>query len=172
MKQKEYQSVNKLQTRTKHLSEEQITKLKAICYKYPKLFAEQDERLSITTAVKTEIKTTTDDPIYTRFYPYPMTMKDEVEKQIKELLKQGIINRSKSPYNSPIWTVPKKMAASNDKKYRMVVDYRKLNAVTTTDRYPIPEINEVLANLGQNKWLSVLDLKSGFHEIKLKEEDT
>ena len=95
-----------------------------------------------------------------------------MEKQIKELLKQGIINRSKSPYNSPIWTVPKKMAASNDKKYRMVVDYRKLNAVTTTDRYPIPEINEVLANLGQNKWLSVLDLKSGFHEIKLKEEDT
>ena len=128
MKQKEYQSVNKLQTRTKHLSEEQITKLKAICYKYPKLFAEQDERLSITTAVKTEIKTTTDDPIYTRFYPYPMTMKDEVEKQIKELLEQAIIKRSKSAYNSPVWIVPKKLTLQKRKN-------ALLKAVTTPDRY-------------------------------------
>ena len=51
---------------------------------YPKLFSEQDERLTFTTTVKAEMKTTTDDPIYTRFYPYPMTM----EKQIKEHLEQ------------------------------------------------------------------------------------
>lgn len=53
----------------------------------------------------------------------------------------------------------------------MVIDYRKLNAVTVADRYPIPEINEVLANLGKNKYFTVIDLKSGFHQIHLKECD-
>ena len=63
IKQKKYQSVNKLQIRTEHLSEEQITKLEAICYKDPKPFSEQDERLTFTTTVKAEINATTDDPI-------------------------------------------------------------------------------------------------------------
>lgn len=53
----------------------------------------------------------------------------------------------------------------------MVVDYRKLNRVTIADRYPIPEINEVLAQLGQHKVFSVPDLKSRFHQIKLKDKD-
>jgi len=53
----------------------------------------------------------------------------------------------------------------------MVVDYRKLNEVTIADKYPIPEINGVLANLGRNKYFTVLDLKSGFHQIALREKD-
>lgn len=53
----------------------------------------------------------------------------------------------------------------------MVIDYRKLNSVTIADRYPIPEINEVLSNLGKNKFFSVIDLKSGFHQIPLKAKD-
>lgn len=97
-----------------------------------------------------------------------MSLKDEVNKQISELLANGIIRPSRSPYNSPVWIVPKKLDASNEKKYRMVIDYRKLNKVTIADKYPIPEINEVLAQLGNNKLFSVLDLKSGFHQIKLK----
>lgn len=88
-----------------------------------------------------------------------------VEQQVKELLDQGIIRPSKSPYNSPVWVVPKKMDASGEKKYRVVIDYRKLNTVTVPDRYPIPEINEVLSQLGENKFFTVLDLKSGFHKI-------
>jgi len=51
----------------------------------------------------------------------------------------------------------------------MVIDYRKLNNVTISDRYPIPDINGVLAQLGDNKIFSVLDLKSGFHQILLKD---
>lgn len=53
----------------------------------------------------------------------------------------------------------------------MVIDYRKLNSVTISDRYPIPDINGVLAQLGDNKIFSVLDLKSGFHQILLKDSD-
>jgi len=57
------------------------------------------------------------------------------------------------------------------KKYRVVIDYRKLNMVTVADRYPIPDINEVLAQLEDNKFFSVLDLKSEFSQILLKESD-
>jgi len=100
-----------------------------------------------------------------------MSLKDEVNKQVSELLNDGIIRPSRSPYNSPVWIVPKKADASGVKKYRMVIDYRKLNLVTIADKYPIPEINEVLAQLGNNKVFSVLDLKSGFHQIPLKMSD-
>lgn len=63
------------------------------------------------------------------------------------------------------------MDASGKRKYRVVVDFRKLNTVTTADKYPIPEITEVLSHLGGNKFFTVVDLKSGFHQIPLKEED-
>ena len=53
----------------------------------------------------------------------------------------------------------------------MVIDYRKLNSVTISDRYPIPEISDVLGKLGNSKFFSVLDLKSGFHQIPLKSSD-
>ncbi|GBP14311.1 Retrovirus-related Pol polyprotein from transposon opus [Eumeta japonica] len=79
-----------------------------------------DEKLTYTIAAKAEIRTTTDDAIYTRSYPYPISMKYEVEKQIRELLDNGIIRPSRSPYNSSILIVPKKLDASNENKYRMI----------------------------------------------------
>lgn len=100
-----------------------------------------------------------------------MSLKNEIEKQVKALLDDGIIRPSRSPYNSPVWIVPKKLDASGEKKFRMVIDYRKLNAITIADKYPIPEINEVLAQLGKSKFFTVIDLKSGFHQIPLKTED-
>lgn len=74
-----------------------------------------------------------------------MSLKNEVERQVNKLLEDGIIRPSHSPYNSPVWIVNKKPDSLGNKQYRLVIDYRKLNAVTITDRYPIPEINEVLA---------------------------
>lgn len=171
LKQQTSQSVNNIQIRTDHMSDEQVHRMRNIINKYPNLFSEPNESLTYATAVKGEIRTTTEAPVYSRCYPYPMHLKEEVEHQIKELLDQGIIRPSKSPYNSPVWVVPKKMDASGKKKYRVVIDYRKLNMVTVADRYPIPEINEVIAQLGENKYFSVLDLKRGFHQIPLREKD-
>lgn len=171
IKQKTSHSVNNIDIRTEHLTKEQKDNLQGIILRNRSLFSEPDESLTYTSAVVAEIHTKTDEPIYSRYYPYPMHLKEEVEKQIQELLQQGIIRPSKSPYNSPIWIVPKKADASGQKKFRIVIDYRKLNEQTTPDRYPIPEINDVLPQLGQNKFFSVLDLKSGFHQIPLKETD-
>lgn len=171
LKQHISESVNSLNLRISHMNKEQSQQLTELIKTCPNLFSDPDEKLTYTSIIKGEIRTTTSNPVYSKSYPYPLALKGEVEKQIKELLGNGIIRPSKSPYNSPIWVVPKKMDASGEKKYRLVIDYRKLNSVTIPDKYPIPEISEVLANLGKNKWFTIIDLKSGFHQIPLKEKD-
>lgn len=171
LKQHKSETINNLNLRTSHLSEPQIKKLHAIIQKCPNLFSDPDEKLTYTSTVKGEIRTTTDTPVYSKTYPYPMALKEVVETQVKELLEQGIIRPSRSPYNSPVWIVPKKMDASGQKKFRMVIDYRKLNSITISDKYPIPEITEVLSQLGKNKYFTIIDLKSGFHQIPLKASD-
>lgn len=98
-------------------------------------------------------------------------MRAEVDKQIKKLLEDNVIRPSKSSYNSPIWIVPKKMDVSGEKKYRMVKDYKKLNAVTIPDRYPIPDKSIIITNLGNTKVYTTIDLTSGFHQIKMNEAD-
>ncbi len=151
------------------LSLNQKNIMKDIVNTYTNLFSEPDERLTYTTKVMGQIRTQTDSPVYSKFYPYPAMMKSGIESQVKKLLNDGIIRPSRSPYNSPIWVVPKK--SEGDKQYRMVIDYRKFDSATMADRYPIPEISEVISNLGESKFFSVLDLKSGFHQIPLKESD-
>lgn len=95
-----------------------------------------------------------------------------MDNEINKLLKNGIIEESFSPYNSPIWVVPKKGLDENGKpKRRLVIDFQKLNAQTVTDRYPIPDINMTIQNLGRAKIFSTVDLESGFHQVLIKEQD-
>lgn len=87
------------------------------------------------------------------------------------MLKQGIIRESNSPYNSPLWIVPKKMDNSNIKKWRIVTDYRKLNEITIDDKFPIPNIENILDKLGKAQYFTTLDLAKGFHQILVGKED-
>lgn len=171
MKSKTSIQVNTIETRNDHLNEEIKAKLKATVNKYQPLFGTIGDQPTIETNVRAEIRTTTDEPIYTKSYPYPINMRAEVDQQIAQLLNDGIIRPSKSPYNSPIWVVEKKMDASGIKKYRMVIDYKRLNAVTVSDTYPIPDISNTLANLGDSRFFTKIDLTSGFHNIKMLEKD-
>lgn len=87
------------------------------------------------------------------------------------MLKDGVIRPSKSPYNSPLWIVAKKPKANGEKQYRIVIDFKRLNAVTISDAYPIPDINSTLSSLGDSKFFTTLDLTSGFHQIRMKDTD-
>lgn len=165
------QEVNKIVIRDNHLLPFQKEKLHTLLQDYKEIFQPPDSKLSFTTRIKAEIRTIDDNPIYSKSYPYPQSLKTEVNKQISKLLDDGIIRPSKSPYNSPIWIVPKKLDASKEKKYRLVIDFRKLNLKTISDRYPIPDTSTVLANLGQNKYFSTIDLTSGFHQVPMSEKD-
>lgn len=151
IKEKKYDSINNICPRTDHLSDQQKNNLENLLKNFPNLFTKPDEKLTYTTNVTAEIITNNETPVCSKFYQYPMSLKYEVNKQVSELLANGIKRPSRSPYNSSVWIVPKKLDASNEKKHRMVIDYRKLNKVTIADKYHIPEINEVLAQLGNNK---------------------
>lgn len=137
-----------------------------------KVFADVNEKLPYNTNVVASIRTTDNEPVYVKAYPYPMAVSDFVNREIESLLQNGIIRESRSPYNSPIWVVDKKGTDEyGNKNLRMVTDFKKLNEKTISDKYPIPDVSVILSNLGQAKYFSTIDLKSGFHQILLKEED-
>jgi len=97
---------------------------------------------------------------------------DFVNSEIQELLKNGIFQKSKSPYNNPIWVVDMDgVDESGNRKMRLVLDFRKLNERTIPDRYPMPNIYMILGNLGKARYFTTLDLKSGYHQITLAERD-
>ena len=92
----------------------------------------------------------------------PVHYQQEVNKAIKEMLDQRIIRPSSSPWASPI-VVAKKKGGS----VRICVDYRKLNAITVKDGFPLPRIDVTLDALGGSKFVSTLDLKSGYWQVEI-----
>ena len=97
-----------------------------------------------------------------------MPVKDlvEIKNQIKELLDKGYIRPSSSPWGSPVLLVEKK-----DGSLRMVVDYRGLNEVTIKNKYPLLMINYLFDRLQGAKVFSKIDLRSGHHQLKIREQD-
>ena len=116
------------------MDSEQREKIKNIIKKYKTLCAYPDAKLTFTTRVVTTIRTNSETPTYSKFYAYPIALKEEVEGQVKKRLKDGIIRPSRSPYNSPVWVVPKIMDNSGERKHRLVIDFRILNSITIADK--------------------------------------
>ena len=157
--------------RLNHLNGEERDHVLRLCLKYPEIFFLEGDRLTFTNEIKHEINLHDPKPVFTKNYRYPYAHKQEVKEQINKMLDQGIIRPSDSPWSAPVWVVPKKLDASGIQKWRIVIDYRKLNEKTIKDRYPLPNITDLLDQLGKCKYFSTIDLCSGFHQIQVKEED-
>lgn len=152
--------------RLDHLNSEELKQISDICIDYNDIFYLEGDKLSCANELTHRIPIKSDQqPINTRPYRLPQCHKEEICKQTKEMLKDGIISPSTSPWNNPLLVVPKKLDASGIKKWRVVVDFRKLNDCTTGDAYALPNINEILDQLGNSQYFSTLDLSSGFYQI-------
>ena len=100
--------------------------------------------------------------------PYKMSPAelDELRKQLDELLALGLIRPSSSPFGSPVLFVRKR-----DGSMRMCIDYRALNALTIKNSSPLPRIDECFDRLQGASYFSCLDLKAGYHQIRIQESD-
>ncbi|KAG1037188.1 hypothetical protein G6F43_012913 [Rhizopus delemar] len=100
--------------------------------------------------------------------PFKMSPRelDELQKQLKELMDVGLIRPSSSPWGAPVLFVRKK-----DGSLRMCIDYRAINSLTKRINTPLPRIDECLERLGGAKHFSSIDLKSGYHQVRIRDED-
>ena len=132
-------------------------------FSFPDVF---DNSLGHTSVALHNINTGDSPPI--RQYPrrLPYHHRAEVEKQVNDMLSQGVIQPSTSPWSSPIVLVKKK-----DGSYRFCIDYRKLNSITKVDAHPLPRVDDLLEALNGNAIFSTLDLRSGYWQVGMHPDD-
>ena len=129
------------------------------------LFAQKDSEPSHTDTVKMKINTGDNPPIKLRPYRTPLNNRKVIDDAIDEMLNAKIIQRSKSPWSFPVVIVDKK-----DGSKRFCVDFRALNKITKSNSYPLPVI-DILALLGRAKYFTSLDLKSGYWQVLMDDND-
>lgn len=105
-------------------------------------------------------------PLFCRARPIPPHLYEQVRKEIENMMQQGICRPSKSPWSSPLHIVPKKNG-----DIRICGDYRRLNAITIPDRYPIPRVKDFTNQLSGMKIFSTIDLNRAYNQIPVREED-
>ena len=148
------------------LTREQQARFINLIYEYKEVFSLFDGDLGYCDALKHSIPTTTDKPVYLPHRQIPVQLQQEVRKCLESWLKQGIIRPSKSPYASQVVIVRKKTG-----EIRLCVDFRKLNAISIRDSFPLPRIEEALQAVQAAVWFTSFDLAQGYLQMAMEEAD-
>ncbi|KAJ0505471.1 putative nucleotidyltransferase, Ribonuclease H [Helianthus annuus] len=134
---------------------------------YPDIFPEDLQGLPPNREVEFRIHLIPGTiPIAKTPYQLAPTEMLELKRQLDELLSKGFIQPSSSLWEAPVLFVKKK-----DGSMRMCIDYRELNKVTIKNRYPLPRIDDLFDQFQGARYFSKIDLRSGYHQLKVQEED-
>ena len=131
------------------LTGEQQAHLIDVIYDHTEVFSFFDVDLGFCDILKHSIPTTTDKPVYLPHRQIPVQLQSEVRKCLNNWLKQGIIRLSKSPYASQVVIIRKKTS-----EIPLCVDFRKLNAISFRDSFPLPRVEEALQAIQAAVWFS------------------
>ena len=157
--------LDKINLPTDELSAQQHKDIRSLLTDFEDIFSSSDTDIGFYPSVEHRIELTDETPFKQRYRRIPPSMLDEVRDHVQQQLSAGIIRRSHSPFSSNVVLVRKKNG-----QLRICIDYRHLNSRTKKDNYALPRIDEILDSLAGNNTFSVLDMKSGYHQIPIAEE--
>ncbi|MES9881971.1 MAG: reverse transcriptase domain-containing protein, partial [Sedimenticola sp.] len=152
------------------LSQSQLYELKKLIIKYEGCFAKNvNEIINSKLPEFHDIKLTSEKPVQSNYYRHSPAQTEEIKRQVEQLQEAGIIEESDSIFRSPCLLVKKKSPPGSKQAFRLVVDYRKLNAQTLPINFPLVQFQTVVDQLGASKfeYLTSLDCFQGYHQVKL-----
>ena len=172
----------KVKLQNAHTTEIDKARFRCLCREFEDIFSKSSEDIGHTPLVTMDIETGDSPPICQKPYSLPLKHVEWVQKELEILERAGVIQRSMSPWASPIVIVPKKTEPGEPPRRRMCVDYRMLNSLLPpvskahskakgiVTLVPLPKIDEIYAQLQGSKIFSALDMRSGYFHIELSEE--
>lgn len=150
---------DEVDSKRKGLTAKQREQAKQLLLEDADAFAMNDDDVDCISELEMDAKMTTDLPVQKNYLSIPCPLYPEVKGYIEDLLKQGFIRKSTSPFSSSVVCVHKR-----DGGMILCIDYRELNKKTVPDRHPIPHIQEALDSLGGKSWFRVLDQGKAYHQ--------
>ena len=151
------------------ISESVKIRLEKIVLDFSKLFYVEGDSLGLVKNIICKIETKPHpNPIYSKQFRLPIHDEKIIQSKVQELLKNDIIKRASSPYNSAVFLVKQHGKGRDD--YRMVIDYRRINEIVIQSRYKIPQIEDLLVKLKDNSLFTTLDIKNAFNSLRIDED--
>ena len=172
----------KVKLQDANITEIDKVRFRNLCNEFEDIFSKSSEDNGHTPLVTMDIDTGDSPPVCQKPYSLPLKHVEWVQKELEILERAGVIQRSMSPWASPIVIVPKKTEPGEPRRRRMCVDYRILNSLLPpvnkahskakgiVTLVPLPKIDEIYAQLQGSKIFSALDMRSGYFHIELSEE--
>lgn len=156
---------------TNHLSDEDLIKVRNLVDKFNSIFKLKTDKLGACTLMKCRVPLKDESRVSNvKQYKMPKSHEDEAEKIVQGWLREGIAEISISPFNSPIIVVPKK-TLQGEKRFRVVIDLRKLNLNIIDAQWNQPSVHEILRAIPKVKYMASIDLSNGYFQVELDQRD-
>ena len=130
------------------------------------MFSFSSTDFGITSFLRHHINTGDEAPVHLPPRRVPQARREEMRRLLREMLESGVVEPSDGP-----WSFPVVLAQKKDGSLRFCVDYRRVNAITRKDAYPLPRVDDTLDTLGGSKYFTTLDLASGYWQVEVAADD-